>query len=364
MEKITYKELENYLNEILDCDAFELHSDSQFSHGSDNSTKNFYIPYMMNDALECYLLLKNGRMTGKYLPDFKGEISAEFIYQPSDSTNKEWPDNTAKSSRINNSSAIIFRQGTDNVFTIWFEDAFRVLKCYRYDQIGHFWVKGEEHWRRLVYIIGTIYDKCEYMGNQVCNEKEIALLPLMEFAPFRMYSPIHESLDEYYSESSEGLTCMTSLAEEANDREFLRFLNIYRLAPTKFIRNILFHALNHPNRQKLYELIFYKVQEASAFYPERSYHPSFNAEIDAARKQTATQLCEKGFSGKYPLFQKENIQVLAMEEHPFTILEAKDFSFRIQLMMSETADDSSRLNAGFFKKRGNRSWIASDFNHI
>lgn len=374
MTKISHKELENYIKEILDCNAFELYSDE---------SKKFYIPYMMNDALECYLLLKNCRMTGKYLPELNETITAEFITQSSDSTS---PD----------SSAIIFRQGTENVFIIWFEEAYRVLKCYRYDQIGHFWVKGEEHWRRLVYIIGTIYDKYEYMGKQVCNEKEIDLLPLMEFAPFRMYSPIHESLDTYYSESRSGLECMSSLAKEADDKEFLRLLNIYRLFssdrpaikihfPIRLIRKKIFRALNHPNRQNLYELIFQKVHDASIVYPERSYHPALNEEINSARKKSTEQLHEKGFSGDYPLFHKENLQVLAMEEHPFTILEAKDFSFRIQFMVSETADKnpipqrsktinhsetantsetSSSLNAGFFKKRGNRSWIASDLSLI
>ena len=34
-------------------------------------SRDFYIPYMMNDALECYLILKNGRITGQYFKDYK-----------------------------------------------------------------------------------------------------------------------------------------------------------------------------------------------------------------------------------------------------------------------------------------------------
>lgn len=369
MTQLSNKQLEKYINEILECNAFELHSDSISTHNSDNQKKNYYIPYMMNDALECYLLLKNCHMTGEYLPDFKGTVTAEFIQHSENIPHKKLFNDTLSSANLPISSAIIFRQGTENVFTLWFEEAFRVLQCFRYDRIGHFWVKGEEHWRRLVYIIGTIYDKYEYMGNLVCNEKEMALLPLMEFAPFRMYSPIHESLDSYYSESHEGLTCMIRLAVEANDKKFLHLLRIYQLAPTKHIKNILFQSLNHPNRQTLYELIFHKVQEASMEYPERAYHPSLNAEISASRNNVTKQLHQAGFHGKYPLFQKNSQQLLAMEEHPFTILEAKDFSFRIQFMVSETSTlktDSRMvpLNAGFFKKRGNHSWIASDLKHI
>lgn len=49
----------------------------------------------------------------------------------------------------------------------------------------------------------------------------------------------------------------------------------------------------------------------------------------------------------------------ALEEHPFTILESKDFQFRIQLMESETTKADSGLNAGFFDRKGNRCRILS-----
>lgn len=350
MHKLSVQELDTYIKEIINCDAFELLSDEGLHSNTSSPSNNYYIPYMMNDALECYLFLKNGRMTGQYLTDSKEPLTAEILSH-------------------SETSAIIFRQGSSNVFTIWFEEAFRVLKCFRYDQIGHFWVKGEEHWRRLVYIIGTMYDKYEYMGDQVCNPKELALLPLMEFAPFRMYSPIHESLDAYYSDTSDGWSCIYKLAAEAGDKSFLKLLKIYQRIPAAFVRNVLFRAMNHPQRQKLYELIFQKIQDASILYPERSYHPSLNEEISSARMNVTKKLHQTGFTGTYPLFFKSGKQVLVMEEHPFTILEAKDFLFRIQFMISEvpvskTAPSSIPLNGGFFKKRGNRCRIASDIKHI
>lgn len=345
MEKLTLNEIQNNLQEILDCDAFELYADTSLSSGF----PNYYIPYMMNDALECYLLFTNCKMTGTYRPEIKAKITMECISNNSTKT----PSHT--------SSAIIFHQGNENVFTLWFEETFRVLHCFRYDRIGHFWVKGAEHWRRLVYIIGTIYDKYEYMGTKVCNEKELALLPLMEFAPFRMYSPIHESLNASYPETSAGLDCITALAKAVNDKAFLKLLAFYKKLPAPFVRKLLFQALNHPKRQKLYELIFYKVQEASMEYPERSYSPAFDDYIVKSRTKVSMQLQKMGFHGNYPLFSRENLQILAMEEHPFTILEAKDFSFRIQFMMSK-ASDSSGLNMGFFKKRDNQGLIVSNID--
>ena len=84
---------------------------------------------------------------------------------------------------------------------------------------------------------------------------------------------------------------------------------------------------------------------------------------------------EAGFSGQYPLFKKVNgkrrMEVLAMEEHPFTVLESEQFRFKIQFMVSETnaahgadCQTAAALNAGFFRKRGNRGWIAKDINAI
>lgn len=369
MEKITCDQLQDFLDEITSCDAFEIH------RGSGAGGKhNFYIPYMMNDALECYLMLKNGRMTGEYLADCKEEMYTEVV-------------------ETENGLAAICHQGTENVFTVWFEECFRDLQCYRYDQIGHFWIKGEEHWRRLVYIVGTIHDKYNYMGDSVCNEAEKELMPLMEFAPFRYFSPIHDSLDEYYADSEKGLECMEQLVKEAGDRGYLRLLRLYRMAvseksalgraqmngrfrfPAQVLSRILAKALMSPKRNKLYQLIFEKVQDASMQYAERKYQEHVAAEIQNAREEICSQMQATGFSGRYPLFEKVNgkrrMEVLAMEEHPFTVLESEQFRFRIQFMVSETnaahgtdGQTAAALNAGFFRKRGNHGWIAKDLNAI
>ena len=339
MTPITEQELLTYLNEIIDCDAFELHTDSL--------PQNFYIPYMMNDALECYLLLTGGRMTGSYHADSKEPLRVESV-------------------RHDQNAALIFHQGNANVFTIWYQEAFRVMECYRYDQIGHFWVQGQEQWRRLVYMIGTIHDKYNYMGTEVCSEDELALLPLMEFAPFRSYSPIHESLDAYYHESSEGLECMKMLAKEAGDRGFLRLLRLYEsLYPVipcrKPLIRLLSRALSHPARIPLYETIYARLTAAASRYPERRYSESAAREIADSRADVTNTLKSRGFSGEYPLFHKGNLQVFAVEEHPFTILESEQYRFKIQYMVSETTEHGPYpLNAGFFRGAGCRGWIAKN----
>lgn len=351
MKKISREELQRYLEEILDCGAFELHKKEL-----ENGNREYYIPYMMNDALECYLILKNARMTGAYDPKCEDEIAVELL-------------------DTDQGPAAFFHQGTNSVFSIWYEEGYCEQKCYRYDQIGHFWVEGEEHWRRLVYIVGTIYDKFSYMGADFCNEKEQELIPLMEFAPFRYFSPIHESLDSYYEDSVEGLRCMKVLAEEAEDKEFLRLLKLYEVSPFKsqIVRQLV-NAMQSPKRNKLYQLIFEKIQNAASEYPEREYSDGLHEKIKQNREEVQEQLLANGFTGTYPLFHKENRQVLVMEEHPFTILELEyeSYGFKIQFMISECGDvkpavshtgySGYLLNAGFFKKRGNRGWIAKELD--
>ena len=341
MWRIDKAELGQYLDEIVSCDAFELHKTEL-----PNGKQEFYIPYMMNDAVECYLILKNGTMTGVYDPKSEAEISVELL-----DTDK--------------GPAAFFRQGESSVFSIWYEESFCEQKCYRYDQIGHFWVEGEEHWRRLVYIIGTIYDKFRYLGEDVCNENEQALMPLMEFAPFRYYSPIHESLDSYYDETNEGLECMRALAEEAGDREFVRLLKLYELNPFKsqMVRQLA-NAMQSPKRNGLYELIFQKVEEAASAYPEREYADGLHEMIRRKRAEVQEKMTFAGYTGTYPRFHKENRQVLVMEEHPFTIseLEYENYGFKIQYMISELDDMKKEypLNAGFFAGKGRRGWIEKE----
>lgn len=61
------------------------------------------------------------------------------------------------------------------------------------------------------------------------------------------------------------------------------------------------------------------------------------------------KLKEQGFTGTYPQYESEHLSVCVTEEHPFTILESKDFKFKIQLMISECREKHPRKNAGFFK---------------
>ena len=196
---LTDDELKSRISDLLVCRAAELVR---------RDADTICIPYMMNDALEDYLTLHDCAVTGKFCD--------------------KMPDGTICSvARENGRSGLIFHLPDGGVFTIWYSSCEERKQCYRYDGIGHFWVRGEEHWRRLVYMIGTMYDKFHFIGDSVCSEKEKALIPLMGFAPFRYWSPLGEPLDDYYSDSHEGSRAMLRLAEECSDQDYIGMLHLY-----------------------------------------------------------------------------------------------------------------------------------------
>ena len=290
---------------------------------------------MMNDAVEYYLILKECKVAS----DMPERIPKGTSVQSAENDSKK---------------GIIFSLPDGNCISLWFQECEMVMELYQYHQIRHFWMKGQEQWRQLVYMIGTIFDKYAYIGEAACNAEERELLPLITFAPFRYWSPVHEELENKYPDAETGIQCMQKLAEEAGDRAYTRMTGVYlflfrlRIFPMGFLTRKLAYALNKPARNALYELIYNKVCQASVQYQERDYGETLNQKIREKRSRVEQELHMQGFSGQYPLFQKENEMILATEEHPFTVLESDDFSFRIQLMVSKTKDANPTLNAGFF----------------
>lgn len=371
-----FNDFQKCVAELLNCNAFEIQL-----HTDENGQTDCYIPYMMNDALECYFVLKNCRVTGELMTgvlassDAPGDSSEFGNFACDKSMAIELVDDGVH-------TALVLRNPDGNVSTLWFEDIVKELKCYRYHEIGHFWVKGQEQWRQLVYIIGTIYDKFSYMGESLCNEEELALLPLMEFAPFRYYSPIHESLDGHYPDTMDGFTCFKELCREAGDSLLLNMAERYEkvacsgLWITDFYRKLVLSKLmkklalelNRSGHEALYELIYKKVCEASSKYPSRDYGKILDDEITAARCSVSEALVSKGFVGEYPRFSSDNRSVLVTEEHPFTLaaLEYEHYEFRIQFMVSETSEKACYLNQGFFAdaKGKNRGWIAKSVEEL
>lgn len=350
MEREKYEELSRYLPgltpecsgayewlaEIFKYQVFEL--------------KDFCVPYMMNDAAEAYLVFEDCRMTGEMLPDYEGEVTGRL-------------ENGTNGDRM-----LIVRQGEENAFTLHFRKLRRVQQLYQYHAIGHFWVQGAEQWRQLVYMVGTAYDKYEFLGQDSCSSLEMELLPLMQFAPFRFWSPIRESLDERYPSAREGAECMRKLCAEAGDRKLERLAALYQKVSDgiagRFLEYRIRKYLAGKKGEKIYRCIREKINRASAAYPERQYAPETQEEIRRLREEAQTRLRSAGFSGAYPLFQRADLTVLAAEEHPFTVLESESFCFRIQYMVSVCHERDAGVNSGFFRGRGRRGFIAADLDTL
>ena len=165
------------IGELLDYGSFELCIQEK------DGRKEYIIPYIMNDAVECYLSMKDASWRGDYQPE--REVTEVELLVPQE----------------DGRYGLIVHQGYDNVVTLWFETLVMHAACYRYHEIGHFWVKGQEQWRQLVYMVGTMADKYRWKlivkyrpGNAFCEMMGEAL---KEFAKNKEFVKIEVTADPY-----------------------------------------------------------------------------------------------------------------------------------------------------------------------
>lgn len=117
----------------------------------------------MNDAVESFLVFQEARLTGEYLPDFEGDLSASL-------------------SEDVQGYVLVLHQDT-TVCTLFFQDLVSETHLFDYGKTGHFWVKKWEYLRQLEYRIAILHDKLEYLGTEYCNKTEQMLAILAAFPP-------------------------------------------------------------------------------------------------------------------------------------------------------------------------------------
>lgn len=327
------------LKHVVECQAFELCGPFE-----EQGSISYYVPYMMNDAVENYLILKECKLIGKFCTEIKGKQEAQIA-------------------ELDGGFVMAFRQGGENAFTLFFKGIEEQVSFYRYHEIGHFWVKGQEQWRQLVYITGTIHDKYSFLGETSCNELEKRLMHLIEFFPFQYWSPVHGGLEDDYPETEEGIRAMEYYAKKAGDDIYLKWIKWYRRFP--WLRKKLSQLLLDSKRERLYQEIYREIEKASSSYPSRKYDEQTQTSVEEMRKSADAYLVAQGYEGVYPEFQKDNCKIMVAEEHPFTILEWSHYKFRIRFMVSECKSVSEQqLNSGFFKGTGRKGWIEDyDYKH-
>ena len=270
-DKLYYKQVLQGLSEELPDEFFKLAQlveveQLEFLAPKDNSN-NWRLVYLMNDAVESFLVFENARFTGEYLPDYEGTIKAVL-----EKKEKEY--------------ILVVNQGEDSVFTIFFESLKLEIQCYDYGKIGHFWVEGYEYLRQLEYRIAILRDKVDYLGEQknCCTKEERKFALLAEFPPLN-YCSYPSVKPEYVVPKSEpwqvnldAIRLMKELAMQVKDKMLIQMLALYEQYPVKTIAKIIAKMLHQKRHLAVVKLLDKKLQKEAGNYPKRSFGKKSNAE--------------------------------------------------------------------------------------
>lgn len=270
-DKLYYKQVLQGLSEELPDEFFKLAQlveveQLEFLMIKDNSN-NWRLVYLMNDAVESFLVFENARFTGEYLPDYEGTIKAVL-----EKKEKEY--------------ILVVNQGEDSVFIIFFESLKLEIQCYDYGKIGHFWVEGYEYLRQLEYRIAILRDKMDYLGEQknCCTKEERKLALLAEFPPLN-YCSYPSVKPEYVVPKSEpwqvnldAIRLMKELAMQVKDKMLIQMLALYEQYPVKTIAKIIAKMLHRKRHLAVIRLLDKKLQKEAGNYPKRSFGKKSNAE--------------------------------------------------------------------------------------
>lgn len=283
--------------------------------------------YLMNDAVESFLVFHRAELTGNYQPDFQGELRASL--------------------EKNQDRYILILHQEDTVCTIFFRDLTLDTHLFHYGKTGHFWVKGYEYLRQLEYRIAILRDKRVYLGNDFCTEEERKLSYLAEFPPlnFCCYPAVP---DEYlvpscpwWQVSEEALQEMKQLAREAGDQSMKRWIALYGWFPWKIIAKQIARLFRTVKHAGIVDLIDQKLSEASAVYEDRTFTEEDEIGIRQLRKKAEARKNELEKTGK---------RVEMLKEEPF--LYAKDsMEYKIHLMIWNTVGRKRQVEIETFREK-------------
>lgn len=130
--------------------------------------------YLMNDAVESFLVFQHAQLVGTYEPEFQGEMWAELEQEEE--------------------RYLLIVHQEKVVCTLFFQNLVLETHLFDYGKTGHFWVEGYEYLRQLEYRIAILRDKREYLGDEFCTKEERMLSVLSEFPPlnFCCYPAVSE----------------------------------------------------------------------------------------------------------------------------------------------------------------------------
>ena len=296
------------LAELLEQDQFELLL-SENEVKDTHKKQDISLVYLMNDAVESFLVFHNATITGQYQREYEGEILAVL-----DKKEEEY--------------VLVVHQG-DSVITLFFEDLLQQNNLYNYGDIGHFWVKEYEYLRLLEYRLAILRDKCDYLDVDCSTSEERKLAALVGFPPLNYccYPAVPEKYivprENPWVPSGEALDIMEELAERAGDRVLKAVLKLYRKCPLTFLAKRIGVMLHRNRHSKIVDLIDSELQEASKKYPCRYFGRDIEIRIQQTMKtviRRQSELKEKGHSS------------VILREEPFTTAQ-DSIDYKIYLMI-------------------------------
>ena len=184
------------LAQLLGQDQFEV----LFPDKDAKNQDEIRLVYLMNDAVESFLVFSGARMTGHYQKDYEGELDATL-------------------SQEDGEYVLVVYQG-ETVVTIFFQDLSLEMNLYNYGDIGHFWLKGYEYLRILEYRLAILSDKCEYLGEKATSDTERKLAKLVHFPPlnYTCYPAVPAKyivpMEDPWNPTEEAIDVMEELAVE------------------------------------------------------------------------------------------------------------------------------------------------------
>ena len=300
------------LEELLEQDQFEL------LPAKEGDTERRLV-YLMNDAVESFLVFRGAALTGHYLEDYEGAL-------------------TWSMSRDAARYVLVVRQG-DNAVTLLFENLDLEVHLYNYGEIAHFWVPGYEYLRQLEYRIAILRDKCEYLGPEYCTPEERRLAHLAYFPPLNYccYPAVPAKyivpIPDPWNPSEEALNVMEELARECGNKKLGWRLKFYRRHPWPLLAKRIAAMLHRTECEEVIDLLSRRLREAVQDYPRRSFGKATDNAIKRLEQQAEERRQE---------LARQGIRAEVLREEPFTIAQ-DNLEFHVYLMIWETRGRDRRV---------------------
>lgn len=300
------------LEELLEQDQFEL------LPAKEGDTERRLV-YLMNDAVESFLVFRGAALTGHYLEDYEGALT--------------WSMSLDAARYV-----LVVRQG-DNAVTLLFENLDLEVHLYNYGEIAHFWVPGYEYLRQLEYRIAILRDKCEYLGPEYCTPEERRLAHLAYFPPLNYccYPAVPAKyivpIPDPWNPSEEALNVMEELARECGNKKLGWRLKFYRRHPWPLLAKRIAAMLHRTECEEVVDLLSRRLREAVQDYPRRSFGKATDNAIKRLEQQAEERRQE---------LARQGIRAEVLREEPFTIAQ-DNLEFHVYLMIWETRGRDRRV---------------------